>query len=172
MKTESHNGTALQDYTRTCGVPHTIKTDNAQSEIGKSWTDHCRTHCIATETTEARSPWQNPCEKRIGCLSSMVRVNMRTFGVPLGNHDWVQKWCCDVHNHVVSRNLNWRTPMEISEGHRIYLSSDHIREPVWYYDITVKQPQDNFKKSRWLGIARTAGEAFTYYIYTEKPAGT
>ena len=57
MKTESHNGTALQDYTRACGVPYTIKTDNAQSEIGKLLTDHCRTHCIATETTEACSPW-------------------------------------------------------------------------------------------------------------------
>ena len=35
IKFEFHNGIALQDYTRKCRSPATIKTDNAQSELGK-----------------------------------------------------------------------------------------------------------------------------------------
>ncbi|MGH7955292.1 MAG: hypothetical protein ACREOZ_04960, partial [Gloeomargaritales cyanobacterium] len=59
MKTESQNGIALQDYTRQYGCPIKIKTDCAQSEIGKTWTDHCRHHCIESETTEPHHPQQN-----------------------------------------------------------------------------------------------------------------
>jgi hypothetical protein len=35
LKTESSNGEALQDYTRTHGCPNIIRTDNAQSELGQ-----------------------------------------------------------------------------------------------------------------------------------------
>ena len=36
LKTESSNGEALQDYTRTHGCPNIIRTDNAQSELGRT----------------------------------------------------------------------------------------------------------------------------------------
>ena len=171
MKLESHNGTALQDYIRKCGAPPSIKTDNAQSETGKTWTETCRSQCINTETTEPHNPQQNPVENEIGLLGNMVTRNMRQFNVPLGKHDWCQKWCCDVHNHVSHRLLNWRTPMEVSTGFTpdISVFRFHIWEPIWYYDPTVKQPRDNLRKARWLGIAWQAGDAFTYYIQTERP---
>eukprot|EP00957_Ditylum_brightwellii_P085035 6465950-Ditylum_brightwellii.AAC.1 len=41
LKTESHTGMALQDYSRNIGVPPVLKTDNAQSEVGRMWSDHC-----------------------------------------------------------------------------------------------------------------------------------
>ena len=41
LRTESHNGRALQDYTRENGCPIAIKTDNAQSELGETWLQHC-----------------------------------------------------------------------------------------------------------------------------------
>ena len=47
LKTESHNGQALQDCTRQVGVPTFIKSDNAQSETGTTWTDHCRDFALA-----------------------------------------------------------------------------------------------------------------------------
>ena len=64
LKTESANGEALQDYTRTHGCPNIIRTDNTQSELGKTWTKHCRNYVIGTESTEPHHPWQNPPEKR------------------------------------------------------------------------------------------------------------
>ena len=170
LKTESHNGEALQDYTRKVGAPSTIKTDNAQSELGLTWTKHCRDQCINTETTEPHHPWQNPAESRIGSLSAMVRNVLRTFKAPLSKHDWAQKYCCDVHNHTASRQLNWRTPLEANEGHTPDISPFrfHFWEPIWYFDPKSKQPQTNLKKGRWLGIARSSGDAMTYYIETEK----
>ena len=82
LKSECHNGTALQDYSRRIGVPPSLKTDCAQSELGATWTDHCRTYCIDQQTTEPHSPWQNPGEPRIGNLNNMVSIVMKSFSVP------------------------------------------------------------------------------------------
>lgn len=173
LRKESLNGEALKDYTRTVGVPTHIKSDNAQSELGQTWTQYCRDQCISSITTEPDHPWQNPAENRIGTLGRMVRSCIRQFKVPLGKHDWVQKWCVDVHNVLASEKLGWQTPLAISEGHTPDISKFrfHIWEPIWYYDPTVKQPQDNLKKGRWLGFAHTAGDEMTYYIETEKEKG-
>ena len=98
MKTESHNGWALQDYTREVECPPSIKMDNAKSELGETWVKHCRTQCIETVTTEPDHPYQNPAKRRIRILGLMVQNAMRVYKVPLGKHDWVQQWCCNVHN--------------------------------------------------------------------------
>ena len=66
MRSESHNVSALQDYCRNVGIPPTLKTDNAQSEVGKAWSDQCRKFCTKQETTKPNSPWQNPAEPKIG----------------------------------------------------------------------------------------------------------
>jgi hypothetical protein len=58
LKSELTNGDTLQDYTRTHGCPAIIRTNNAQSELGQTWTKHCRTHVIGTETTEPHHPWR------------------------------------------------------------------------------------------------------------------
>eukprot|EP00957_Ditylum_brightwellii_P139509 10632642-Ditylum_brightwellii.AAC.1 len=34
MKMKSHNGSALQEYSRNVGVPSVLKTDNAQNKLG------------------------------------------------------------------------------------------------------------------------------------------
>ena len=99
----------------------------------------------------------------------MVQVSMHTFGAPLGKHDWCQKWCCDVHNHLAQRSLDWKTPMEVSTGSTpdISVFCFHFWEPIWYYE-PIKQPKDNLQKGRWLGFAHSCGDAMTYYICTEK----
>ena len=173
MKSENKNGEALQDFVRTHGAPIAVKTDCAQSELGTKWTSTCRNNCIAQETTEPHHPHQNPAEKRIGDLGSMVRRVMRDFRVPLNKHDWVQKWCTDVHNILACRSLNWRTPLEVSTGNTPDISAFrfHVWEPIWYFDPNIKQPESNLKKGRWLGFAWQAGDALTYYIETEKEKG-
>ena len=174
LKTESANVEALQDYTRTHGCPNIIRTDNAQSELGKTWTKHCRNYVIGTETTEPHHPWQNPAEKRIGYLSTMVKNVMQEFNVPLSRHHWAQKWCCDVHNISANRKLDWRSAKERKTGHTpdISMFRFHLWEPNWYYEPRTKQPNSSLKKARWLGIAHSAGDAMTYFIETERDDNT
>ena len=170
LKRESASGEALQDYTRTHGCPNIIKTDNAQSELGATWTKHCRTHAIGSEFTEPHHPWQNPAEKRIGYLSVMVKKVMREFNVPLSRHHWAQKWCCDVHNISANRKLDWRSAKERKTGHTpdISMFRFHLWEPIWYYEPNTKQPENSLKKARWLGFAHSSGDAMTYFIETER----
>ena len=42
MRKESHSFRALQDFSRSVGVPKCIKTDNATTETGLRWTNFCR----------------------------------------------------------------------------------------------------------------------------------
>ena len=98
---------------------------------------------------------------------------MRAFNIPFKKHDWVHKWCTDVHNHLSSCNHDWRTPLEVSTGHTLEISAFqfHVWEPIWYFDPTIHKPGPNLKKARWLGMAWAAGDALTYYIQTEKEHG-
>eukprot|EP00957_Ditylum_brightwellii_P019115 1439706-Ditylum_brightwellii.AAC.1 len=116
-KDRSHNGVALQDYLRNVGVLFVLKTDNAQSEVRRTWSDHCCHQCMKQETTEPDHPWQNSAEPKIGQLKSMVKNVMRRFNVPLKGHDWVQKWCVDVHNIASSRKMDWKSPLDVAVEH-------------------------------------------------------
>ena len=116
MKSESQSFTALQDFGRQIGIPQSIKTDNAKTEIGKNWTDWCRKYLVTTKFTEPHHPWQNYSEQGIGELGRMVRRSMRAFDAPLNRHGWCQLWCCRVRNSLASRKLNWRTPLEKLTG--------------------------------------------------------
>lgn len=174
LKTESNNGEALQDYTRQIGVPSVLKSDNAQSETGETWTKHCRDQCIATETTEPHTPWQNPAEQAIGTLGRMVRRVLRNTGAPLVEHDWCQLYCVQIHNHLACRRNNNATPLQLSEGSTPDVSKFrfYFWEPIWYHDPSTKQPEDNLKKGRYLCIAENSGDEMTYHIRTEKDEGT
>jgi len=57
LKKESHNSTALQDFSRNVGLPLFAKSDCAQTEIGEKWTEHCRDHCIGMLRSEPGHPW-------------------------------------------------------------------------------------------------------------------
>ena len=96
---------------------------------------------------------------------------MKEFQCPLKKHDWMQKWCVDVHNILASQSLSWRTPYELKNGHTPDISSFrfYVWEAIWYFDGVAKVPEPSFKKGRWLGFAWSAGDAFTYFIETERP---
>ena len=77
IKSESCSELALEYFTRKYGVPDTIKTDNARTETGTKWTEHCRRLHVKKNHTEPHSPWQNYIEHGINCLSVTVRRTMR-----------------------------------------------------------------------------------------------
>ena len=173
MKTESHSHVALQDFGRQVGIPTCIKTDNAKTEIGKKWTEWCRTYLVKSKFTEPKHPWQNLSEQGIGDLSRMVKRCMKEFGAPLDRHGWCQLWCCRVRNCLASRKLGWRTPTEKLTGETpdISIFRFHFWEEIEYYDTTEKNPHDGWKPGRFLGINDSAGDAMTYFIEVKSPKG-
>ena len=172
MRKESHAFRALQDFSRSVGLPRCIKTDNAATETGLQWINFCRDYKVDTAYTEPRSPWQNYAEHGIGDLGRMVKRCMDAFDVPLNRHHWCQRWCCDVRNHLASRKLNWRTPHEKITGETpdISVFRFHFWQKVEYFDPLTKQPESGWKPARFLGIAWDSGDSMTYYIETRSPA--
>ena len=73
LKSECYNDIALKDYARKCGLPEYIKSDNALSETGDSWTSYCRDYCISQQTTEPGTTSKNQSESWIGQLETMVK---------------------------------------------------------------------------------------------------
>lgn len=137
------------------------------------WTQICRTHKIEQRSSEPFQPNQNPAEPKIGHFSPMVQRNMKAFSVPLGLHNWCQLYCTQINNVTSRRSLNWKTPQEVADSHTPDISAFrfHFYEPIWYFRPTVKSPEDNMAKARFLAIADSSGDALTYYIITEPYAG-
>ena len=100
----------------------------------------------------------------------MVKRNMEKYNVPLSRHGWCQLHCARVRNHLASRKLNWRTPLEKLTGDTpdISMFRFHFWEPIEYLDPTENQPLSGWKKGRFLGINWDSGDSMTYFVETEK----
>ena len=172
LKKESQCTTALQDYIRTHGPPEEIRSDNAQSENGASWTTILRDNIIKSSTSEPHYQHQNHAEPEWGRLGKMIQNCMRSFDAPGELWNWCAKYCCQINNVTSRKSLNWRTPWEISTGTTPDISKFrfHFYEPLWYF-APVKTPKNNMLKARYLAIAESCGDAFTYYILTEPDKG-
>ena len=56
MKTESEFPDAYADFMRDCGIPHTLRRDNAKSQQNPAVLQlHCQ-NCVMDEWTEPHSP--------------------------------------------------------------------------------------------------------------------
>eukprot|EP00957_Ditylum_brightwellii_P022949 1731998-Ditylum_brightwellii.AAC.1 len=75
-----------------------------------------------------------------------------------------------MHNIAAPKKLEWKSPMEVSEGHTQDISEFrfHIWEPVWYYK-KYKAPNINHGKRQggW-DFSTTHWDNMTYYIKTEE----
>ena len=74
-------------------MPHAIKTDNARTETGAKWTEHCRKLHMSQKITEPHHPWQNFAEHGMHALGVMVRRTIREHQIPYSQHHWVQCYC-------------------------------------------------------------------------------
>jgi len=76
-------------------------------------------------------------------------------------------------NHIATRKLGWKIPHECHFGVTPDLSVFHF---VFYEKIHYLEPNASFCKpdmlpGRFMGIARTTGDAFTFYILTMSEKG-
>ena len=94
---------------------------------------------------------------------------MRQSACPIQLCHWVAIYCCQLNDHLSRRSLNYKTPLEVSQGYTPDISQFwfYFYEPIWFFDPRVKLPKTNLFKARYLAVAETCGDAMTYYILTE-----
>ena len=74
-----------------------------------------------------------------------------------------------VLNHLATKSLKWRTPIEAATGDTPDISNllqFHWYESVYYYDPSSPYPLPKEKVGRFLGVAENVGDTLTYKILT------
>jgi len=87
--------------------------------------------------------------------------------------DFAVELATEYLNHIATRKLGWKTPHECHFGETPDLSVFHFLfyEQIHYLEPNASFPKPNMLPGRFLGIARTTGDAFTFYILTKSEKG-
>jgi hypothetical protein len=83
--------------------------------------------------------------------------------------DYVAEYTVELINHTTIRRLSWRTPYEALYGDTPDISVFRFifYEAIYYLEPNIQFPNANMLPGRFLGIARTTGDTFTFVIETE-----
>jgi len=82
MKRESDGPSALEDFIRDHGSRFTIRSDNSQMQSSELWNTFCRKYNIKQSYTEPNHPHQNPAERYIGHVKSLIITILDRTGAP------------------------------------------------------------------------------------------
>jgi len=158
---------ALTSFTRDFGIPCTIKSDYANS-LSKSvaWKRFARVMQTELKESEANKHNQNHVERAWQDLERKGQFIEQTCMVPQSKKFSMYKHLCDVHNHTALNSIGWKTPMEIIDGETPDISPFrfYFWEPVWYLEGSARQPERNWVKGRFEGMAWTTGDQMCYII--------
>jgi hypothetical protein len=173
LKNKGQAHTALQDFIRYVGVPSYILVDGAPEENKGEWLSVCRTYCIPQHTTEPEYQNQNRAERWIGDIKRRTTVLLSLHEAPERYWDYAAEYAVELINHTVIERLHWKKPIEKLQGDTPDISIFRFifYEPVHYLDSNACFPHPNMLPGRFLGIARTMGDSFTFYILTDKQQG-
>ena len=82
--------------------------------------------------------------------------------------DFAVELATEYLNPIATRKLGWKSPHECHFGETPDLSffSFLFYEQIHYLEPNASFPKPNMLPGRFLGIARTTGDAFTFYILT------
>ena len=72
-------------------------------------------------------------------------------------------------NHMAHKSINDNIPYMLHYGNTVDISvfCFHFWQPIEYLEPTLSFPEEHMLPGRWLGIARSTGDEFTYYIVPE-----
>ena len=173
MKGKGYAFDALKSFISDVGAPAFLLTDNAYEEVRGEWEEICKTYCISQIATEPHYQHQNKAERRIQDIKRQARVLMRINRAPKRYWDMAVMLAVDQMNHTASRKLQWKTPHEILWGETPDISVFRFvfYEEIYFLDPATKFPNPNMLPGRFLGIARTTGDSFTFYIEARSPKG-
>ncbi len=169
LKNKAYAYTALQDFIREVGAPQYLAVDAAREENLGEWLSICRRYCIPQHTSEPSYQNQNRVERRIQDVKRRTMVLMSTYSAPSRYWDYGVEYSVELINHTAVRKLGWRTPYEALHGDTPDISVFRYTfyEPVYYLEPNVHFPNPNMLPGRFMGIARTTGDAFTFIVMTD-----
>jgi hypothetical protein len=94
---------------------------------------------------------------------------MREYNAPKCFWCYAAEYAVEIINHTAARRIKWRTPYEILHGDTPDISVFRFSffEPIYYLNPHASYPQLNMLPGRFLGIARTTGDHFTFIIFQD-----
>jgi hypothetical protein len=169
LKNKVYAYTALQDFIRYVGAPTYIKVDAARKENLGEWLAICRTYSIPQRTSEPGYQHQNKVERRIQDVKRRGSILMSTYKAPSRYWDYAVEYAVEIINHTAVCRLGWRTPYESLHGETPDISVFRFKffEPIHYLNSNAQFPQPNMLPGRFMGIAHTTGDAFTFIVVTD-----
>jgi hypothetical protein len=170
IKNKAYAYTALQEFIRYVGAPAYLAVDAAREENMGEWLSICRTYCIPQHTSEPMYQNQNRVERRIQDIKRRATVLMSMHDAPNRYWDYAVEYAVEIINHTAVRKLNWRTPYERLYGDTPDISVFRFTffEPIYYQEPYIQFPQANMIPGRYLGIARSTGDAFTFIVLPDR----
>ena len=173
MKDKGYAPSALRNFIRDVAVPAYILTDNAYEEVLGEWEEICKTYCIPQITSEPHYQHQKKAERRIQDIKKRARLLMQARDAPEKYWDFAVELATEYLNHIATRKLGWKTPYEYHYGDTPDISVFHFLffEEIYYLEPNASFPKPSMLPGRFLGIARTTGDVFTFYILTKSEKG-
>ena len=169
MKTESQMADTLQDLIRECGAPNALFSDNAKSETSETVKDILRQYNIFDMQSEPHHPNQNPAERRIQFIKGTHDTVMRKTKSPGDIWYLCLIYIARVLNHISSKQLDWKTPVEIAFGVTPDISA--LIQFRWYQPVRYLAMGRDHKwveaTGRFVGVAPNVGDALTYHVLTD-----
>ncbi len=168
LKNKAYAHTALQDFIRYVGATLYIAVKAAKEENMGEWLSICRKYSIPQRTSEPTYQHQNRVERIIQDIKHRATVLMATHSTPSRYWDYAVEYTVELINHTAVRRLTWRTPYEALHGDTPDISVFRFifYEPIYYLEPNIQFPNPNMLPRRFLGIARTMGDSFTFIIQT------
>ena len=171
MATESHGPNAYEDFIREEGCPTLLRRDNSKMQTGVDFTNINRHYCIKDGYTEPHHPHQNPAENQaVRWLKDHCQVVMNNSGAPNYMWSYCMLWISEIHNLTAHEALNYRTPFEHRHGATPDISAYLMFtfwEKILYLDPESKYPSSKEAPGRFLGVARSSGDALTFVVLSE-----
>jgi hypothetical protein len=141
-------------------------SDAAKEENLGEWVNICQKFCIPQRSSEPYHQHQN----KVKCHIQDI-ILMREHTAHEKYWDFAAEYAVELINHTAARQLHWRTPYEDLHGETPDMSVFRFSffEPIYYLDPHTSYPQPNMLPSRFLGIARTTEDSFTFIIIQDTP---
>ena len=169
VKTDKQFVNTLEDNIRERGAPTQLISDRAQTEIGKKVKDILRALFISSWQSEPHQQQQNPAERRIQTVKTMLNRIMDRTGAPAFTWLLCLLYVCFLLNHTYDATIR-NVPLTALTGDTVDVSPllrFHFWQKVYYKHADHDFPSESKEGvGRIVGISEHVGPALTWKVLT------